>query len=216
MTAQHLEQCTSSGSPKRRRLLATGLLLLALAAVAGTVAFTTQTQTAENVISFGNLKMAIHETQLNSAGGEDPVPNGHEVEAASGKASRIVRVQNVGSSDMYVRARPVMTVERADDGSVSDDELRAVVSFGMDQTGAWRDGGDGWWYYSQPVEASTDGQGQVTDPLMESVEFVGDFYRVVGPGGRFVFTVEAQAVQVEHNGESALEAQGWPAEGAQE
>lgn len=220
MTAQHLEpthgSATSTGAlGSKRRAIAIAVLCILLLAAAGTIAFTTRTQTAENVLTFGSVKMQVLETEQ-AASGEVAVPDGHEVEAASGKASRIVRFQNVGASTMYVRARPVMAVERADEAEVSQDQVSAVVEFGMDQSGAWQEGSDGWWYYVAPVEAGAEGDGQTTSPLMESIEFKGDFYSVAGPGGKFVFTVEAQAVQADNNGSSALEAQGWPVEGAQQ
>ena len=144
MTAQHLEpthgSATSTGAlgPKRRAIAIAVLCILLLAA-AGTIAFTTRTQTAKNVLTFGSVKMQVLETEQ-TASGEVAVPDGHEVEAASGKASRIVRFQNVGASTMYVRARPVMAVERADEAEVSQDQVGAVVEFGMDQSGAWQEG----------------------------------------------------------------------------
>lgn len=220
-TSRHSSAPGRGGFP-RRRMLVIALLLIVLVGVGGTVAFTTRSLTAENVLTFGNVKLQVLETE-ETANGEVAIENGHAVEASSGKASRIVRIQNVGASDMYVRARPVVSVERGDDAEVPPAEVESVVELGMGSAAAWVEGSDGWWYYiggdeNGLVAAATDGSGagETTEPLMESIEFTGDFYSVAGPGGAFVLTVEVQAVQSSNNGTGALDAAGWPeTEGAQ-
>lgn len=213
MTAQH----ANTDQPKRRGRKRTVLLaLLCVAALAGaglTAAFTTQNLTADNVISFGSVKLQIVETEQLDDGTVRTVPNNEEVKAQAGVASRIVEFKNVGASDLYVRAQPHMAVQAAD--GTDRGEADSVVEFAMDQTGAWTQGEDGWWYYNEPVSADAQAQGNITDPLMTGIEFVGDFYSVAGPGGKFVFTVDAQAVQIDNNGTSAQTAKGWPGEGEQ-
>lgn len=202
---------------RRKAVLIGALAVAALAGAASTYAFTTRTTTADHIITFGSVRMELIEQEEQSDGSLKDVPDDYEVKAENGVASRIVSFQNVGGSDMYVRARPVLRAVSADGENRGD--AADVTDFKMDTTGSWEQGEDGWWYYDEPVEAATDGsgEGETTDALMTGVEFMGDFYDAVGPNGRFEFTVEAQAVQVDNNGDSALEAQGWPtAEGAQE
>ena len=235
MTGKHAEQTVGARSA-RRKVLLIAVMLVALVGVAGTVAFTTRVRTADNVITFGNLSMRIVQTEQQADGSEQEVPAGLEVKADGGLVSRIVRLQNVGGANMYVRARPVIRAERADGTAASAEEVAQVTEFAMNSAeapDAWVKGADGWWYYvgADADDPSDDilvvaGEGQNADgqgaagsgasasdtslPLMTSIEFTGDFYSVVGPGGKFVFTVEAQAVQADNNKSGALKAEGWP------
>lgn len=230
MSAEHLNTPQSPAAapdqaaqaPAKGRRKAVLIAVLAVVALVGaglTYAFTTRSVTADNVISFGSVRLRAIQQEEQPDGTLEEIPTTYEVKATSGVASRVVTFQNVGASDLYVRAMPVM---RAESGTGEDrGDASAVTEFMMAASGDWVEGEDGWWYYvggdGGRVSAATDGSeaGETTTPLMDGVEFVGDFYDVCGPGGKFVFTVEAQAVQADNNGESALEATGWPEEGAQ-
>lgn len=234
MSADHLnttqlsvpESDQSVPAPAKGRRKAAIIAVLAVLALVGaglTAAFTTRTAPADNVITFGSVSVRTIQQEAQADGSLKNVPADYEVEATSGLASRIVTFQNAGASDLYLRARPLMRAESGtgeDRGDASD-----VTEFRMNNSGAWaQKDGDGWYYYvggekNGRLAAATDGSGAgetTAEPLMDGVEFVGDFYNVVGPGGKFVFTVEVQAVQADNNGSSALEATGWPAEGAQD
>lgn len=234
MSAEHLnttqppapESDQSVPAPVKGRRKAAIIAVLAALALVGaglTAAFTTRTAPADNVITFGSVAIKTIQQERQADGSLKDVPADYEVEATSGLASRIVTFQNAGASDLYLRARPVMRAVSGtgeDRGGASD-----VTEFHMDATGSWaQKDGDGWYYYvggekNGRLAAATDGSGAgetTTESLMDGIEFVGDFYSAVGPGGKFVFTVEVQAVQADNNGGSALEATGWPAEGTQE
>lgn len=225
MEAEHLNTQPPAPAPVKGRRKAAIIAVLAALALVGaglTAAFTTRTAPADNVITFGSVAIKTIQQERQADGSLKDVPADYEVEATSGLASRIVSFQNAGASDLYLRARPVM---RAVSGTGEDrGDASNVTEFRMDVTGVWQEGSDGWWYYlggekNGRLAAATDGSGAgetTAEPLMDGVEFVGDFYNVVGPDGKFVFTVEVQAVQADNNGSSALEARGWPAEGAQE
>lgn len=211
------------GKSRRKAVLIGMLAVIALVGAGLTSAFTVHNTAADNVLTFGNVRLEIIQQEKQADGSLKDVPADYEVKAASGLASRIVTFQNAGESDLYVRARPVMRAESAageDRGDASQ-----VTKFQMVDSGDWiqKSPDDGWYYYvggekGGLVAAATGGSetGDATEPLMNGIEFVGDFSDVVGPNGRFVFTVEAQAVQADNNGESALDAMGWPEEGAQE
>ena len=64
---------------------------------------------------------------------------------------------------------------------------------------------DGWYYYNEPVKG-----GETTEQLFEALEIELDLDNSVR-GSDGTIMVYAQAVQYANNGESALEAQGWPA-----
>lgn len=215
---QHMSEDVSHKSPcmsgRRKRVVLVLLTLVAIVSVGVTAAFTTRSFTSNNVIIFGNVRMRTIETERASDGTEEPVRDGSTVRAESGRASRVVKFQNVGGADMFVRARPVVTALSAQ-GSEAPAPTD-IYRLAMNEGGApdqWTCGPDGWWYYNSPVRAARGGDGgQTTGALMSGIEFMGDFYRAVEPGGAFVLTVDAQAVQTSHNTTRALDAAGWPEE----
>jgi hypothetical protein len=81
----------------------------------------------------------------------------------------------------------------------------ALVSFTVD-TEHWTLR-DGFYYYEQPLQA-----GEVTAPLFTQVVFaenMGNQYQ----DSTATLTIQAQATQVDHNGETIWEAAGWPENG---
>ena len=112
-------------SDNQKRTLALAVMaLLALACLCGTLAFTVDMVPANNVLSFGSVKVRVCEYTLNEQGEEIPFePNEHgdypDTKAGGSDISRIVRVENVGAQPEYVRARLRMT-SVAPDGSRAD------------------------------------------------------------------------------------------------
>lgn len=201
--------CDTSSRTRRRTVVVALLAALALVGASFTVANVVDTKTAENVLTFGSVKMQVVQTET-VGGQESPVPTkGYDVKASSGVASRNVTFENVGSNPLYVRAKPVMTGLDAQDQVVPAEDVAEVTAFQMDDSSKWtqKDPDDGWWYYTDVVQP-----GDSTSPLMTGIEFSGDYVGVVGQYGRYEFTVEAQAVQSENQAESAtaLTAEGWP------
>ena len=79
----------------------------------------------------------------------------------------------------------------------------------------WIDGGDGWYYYR-----GLDGRGGTLDPgamtesLMDSLRFVGD-YHDAARGGSFKLDIDVEAVQAKNQQTSdtvldVLDVAGWP------
>lgn len=197
----------------RRRVFALALLcLIAIVGAGATLAFTTQRAEAENVLTFKNVKMRILETEL-VGGDEVPVKDGSSVRADKGEISRIVRVENVGTADMYVRVRPVMVAKTAEGNETVGPEVDAHVAYTLNVGTAadkWTyNPDDGWYYYNSPVTA----EGGTTAELMTALEFNGDYYTLTGKGGSFEMTIDAQAVQSDNNVSpdgKATNATGWP------
>lgn len=184
------------GRMKKRMLAIAALIVLLVATVGATLAFTTQTKQADNIMTFGNVKMDVHMID-----GDDADVAGEEFEATGAPITRKVTFENTGSTEMYVRARPVVTITRADGSTTTADTN--TVTYMMNTTN-WSEK-DGWYYYESAV-----GVDESTTTLMEGLQFQGDYMDAAGPGGQFDFTVEAQAVQVAHNDDSAMDAKGWP------
>lgn len=204
------------GSPKKLILALSVAALAALIAVGVTMAFVTRTVEVDNVITFGSVRMRVLETEAVAGDGgqvvERPVENGESIRVGAGVMSRIVRVENAGGVDALVRIRPVVEAVTEQGDRMPAGACAVLAMNEGEGASQWTRGGDGWWYCNATVRAQGAPSGSVTAPVMTGIEFVGDYPSLVGPGGSFVLTVEAQAVQAPHNAERAIDAQGWPSD----
>lgn len=204
---------------QKRTLTLAALALAALLCICGVLAYTVGTAPADNVISFGSVKVRVCEYALDGQGREVPFESDvrgeyPETKASSDGISRIVRLQNAGAQPEYVRARLSMKAV-APDGFSSDASNNVVFNVHDDPGAAWVDGGDGWYYYRGST--ARGGQlepGAATENLMESLRFTGDFHDAAH-GGRYKLEIEAQAVQAKNqNTDDAaldvLDVAGWP------
>ena len=115
--AKHAGEVRAS-SWKKRILALAAAAALACAAVLAVQAYTVRSLQADNVLTFGNVKIRLLETTLEN-GQETPVANGYadRVDADTG-ASRIVRVQNAGDAACWVRVR--LDMEAGAEGARQD------------------------------------------------------------------------------------------------
>ena len=200
-----------------RRSAALALLCLAVTMTgAATLANDVDTKTAENVLTFESVRMRILQTETTPTG-EAPVADGSSVRADKGEISRNVRVENTGSADMFVRVRPVMVAQDAQGNQTTGEEVDRHVEYTLntgDGPTQWTyqvdEDGVGWYYYNSLV--TPEGDTSITNNLMTALEFNGDFYKLVGAGGQFELTIDAQGVQSKNQepGTTALTAVGWP------
>ena len=88
----------------KKKLLACSLLVIGLSTAAyGTVAYFTHEDTATNVITAGDIQIALQEWTVPEEGGE-PVPFEDEIDVLPGaKVSKIVEVKNIGGQTAYIR-----------------------------------------------------------------------------------------------------------------
>lgn len=204
---------------QKRTLAFAAMALLALACLCGTLAFTVDMVPASNVVSFGSVKVRVCEYALNEQGEEIPFEaNEHgdypETKAGGSDISRIVRVENVGAQSEYVRARLRMT-SVAPDGSSADATGNVAFHVNAGEGLPWIDGGDGWYYYRGLAgRGGTLGPGAMTESLMDSLCFVGD-YHDAARGGTFKLDIDVQAVQAKNQQASdavldVLDVEGWP------
>lgn len=204
---------------QKRTLAFAAMALLALACLRGTLAFTVDMVPASNVVSFGSVKVRVCEYTLNEQGEEIPFEaNEHgdypETKAGGSDISRIVRVENVGAQSEYVRARLRMT-SVAPDGSSADATGNVAFHVNAGEGLPWIDGGDGWYYYRGLAgRGGTLGPGAMTESLMDSLCFVGD-YHDAARGGTFKLDIDVQAVQAKNQQASdavldVLDVEGWP------
>lgn len=176
--------------------------LLLLCVAAATTAFTTRRATADNVFTFGNLKLALRQTTLSAAGQEIPYVEQQGCDITShGAVSRIVRVQSVCDHPMYVRIALTAEGTRADGTAFDTADL---VEYQINTTD-WVCR-DGWYYYRRPLQAR-----QQTEPLLTGLAFDSNGVTLAGgPDSSIGLQIDAQAVQSEHNAAAVLDAAGWP------
>ena len=106
-------------------------------------------------------------------------------------------------------------VSVAPDGSSADASGNVAFNVNAGEGSPWIDGGDGWYYYR-----GLAGRGGVLDPgsmtesLMDSLRFVGD-YHDAARGGSYRLDIDVQAVQAKNQQANdtvldVLDVVGWP------
>lgn len=202
---------------KRKLLiLAAAAICLSIAAT-GTAAFFTAETTAHNTITTGTIRIAIDEKQ-NVSGEELDYSDPADAVMPGRSLSKIVRVQNTGTGESWVRASVTVEITAADGQTRLPTEFTAgnrTVSmvqllFNEAARGDWQwvQGPDGFYYYKVPADA----EGR-TAPLFTNVRFApetGNEYQNCSVR----ILINSDAVQSRNNtpeSGSVLDVGGWPA-----
>ena len=188
---------------KKRKILVCAVIISCLSLSAyGTIAYFTADAVASNVITSGNIKIDLKETAIPEEGGS-PVPFENRIGVMPGTSvSKIVQVENIGSQPAYIRVGVDKEIFLSEENTEEPD--LSLVSWDVNSD-FWEEK-DGFYYYKEVLET-----GQTSEPLFTEVVFdasMGNMYQ----NSKAEITVTAQATQVAHNGNNALEAQVWPAE----
>ncbi|MDO4443232.1 MAG: hypothetical protein Q4B69_05085 [Slackia sp.] len=188
----------------RNLCIACALALIAVLLIMQTISFVVRSTDARNTVVFGGVGVELVETALDASNTEVIVPDGADENIAeSGSCSRIVRVRNTQNHPVFVRVSLSMTGADSNGADVPADDL---VSYTFADP-AWKNGGDGWYYYDAVLDP-----GVTTPPLITGISFnvqgIHDRYQ----GGALELSIDAAAVQSENNAQSALDAEGWPQE----
>lgn len=199
----------------RRKILVTimGLLAISLFAV-GTFAFFNESFFVTNVITTDKIDIALHE----SFDGKDLTFDGGDTAANTVNYSsnvmpdtnvkKEVKVENKGG-DAYVRIKIEKVVTLAD-GTVKTSTPYVKTVYGNGaltaeyNTDSWeyKDG----WYYSKKAMENGD-----IEPIISGVAFdkaMPNEYQ----GCKVEIKITAEATQVRGNGDSAVNAKGWPSD----
>lgn len=189
---------------KKWKIVALCTVLACLSIVAsGTLAYFTASETAHNVITSGGVDIQLIEQSRNEDGSLVPWEDVDGVMPGA-EISKIVTVENTGASDAWVRVSVTKSITLAR-GVQGTPDLSLVV-LDINPTD-WTEQ-DGYYYYNDPLAP-----GETTPPLFTTVTFdpkMGNDYQ----GSTAHIDVKADAVQVANNGETVLDAQGWPKEDA--
>ena len=178
------------------------LLLVAIAAILATVltqptlAYYTTIGKATNVVTSGNIRLQINEK---TADGSDFPTEGVYIMPGD-IVSKQVSVSNVCDHPFYLR---VKLVSSSTNTTLDPDECMKLDINTTDWT--FR---DGFYYFNRILEP-----GEITPTLFNQVEIVGSKVDVSHIGSTLSLTVDAYAVQSEHNpAQYPWNAAGWPAE----
>ena len=189
---------------KKWKIIALSTVLACLAIVAsGTLAYFTAQETAHNVITSGGVDIQLIEQSRNEDGSLVPWEDVDGVMPGA-EISKIVTVENTGASDAWVRVKVDKTITLAEGVDGTPDLSLVVLDINPTD---WTEQ-DGYYYYNDPLAP-----GDTTPPLFTTVTFdpkMGNDYQ----GSTAHIDVQADAVQVANNGETVLDAQGWPKEDA--
>ena len=185
----------------KKKLLACSLLVIGLSTAAyGTVAYFTHEDTATNVITAGDIQIALQEWTVPEEGGE-PVPFEDVIDVLPGaEVSKIVEVKNIGGQTAYIRVAVDKEIRLA--AGVEGTPDTGLIACDLN-TEYWTEK-DGWYYYNAPLNA-----GDTTEPLFTTVTFEKNMSNLY-QNSSAVIRVTAQASQTAHNGDTAIEAAGWP------
>lgn len=224
---------TQKKTPWRRAGAIVVLCILALAAVGSTLALKEVNAQADNIMSFGNVKIQVVETEWDATAGEDgtgawvDVTN-ETISSRFGKAERRVQFTNVGEHPIFVRAKlGMVAVNEGPAGEEVETDVSAehlVYTLNTDPaeggefTTGWTAGDPaneeqaGWFFYNAILEP-----GETTEPLVTAIEMT-DYNDLARANDSFKFHVLGQGVQSEHQVdettgaaiENAVDAHGWP------
>lgn len=184
----------------KKKILIGALIVCALAIIAtGTIAYFSVSEEATNVITSGRLTMVLHDETT----GGIPFPEAGIHGIMPGQTvDKVVYIENDCPNSEYVRIYLEKSIhsEQGSDVQLTFEDITLDINNEM-----WTLGDDGWYYYNAVLEP-----GENTEPLFTTVSFgkkLNNDYQNCG----LEIIVHAQAVQSEHNGDSAILASGWPA-----
>ena len=176
----------------KKKLTTIAIILLCLSvAVGGTWAYFTAEETAHNVITTGNIDIAL---------GDGVVTTTITNVVPGQQATRNITVKNPGVNAAYVRVKldKSIVLAQGKTGTV-DTSLLELGHSGSKWTYQ-----DGYYYYQDALQASAE-----TQPLVVTVTFsknMGNLYQ----SSTAQIDIISQATQVVNNGSTVFEAQGWP------
>lgn len=188
----------------KKRLACCAMLCILLSLVVNsTLAYFTAEDTARNVITSGGIDVQVVEKQL-VGGALENYPDTPVSIMPGSAVSKIVSVKNL-DGPAWVRMAYTVTIRDASGNVVelSAQQRDQIITIDTD-TANWTYK-DGWWYCNKALAT-----GEETKPLFTQVVFSGSEMGNAYQNCTVMIDVTAQAVQKVHNGDSVLDAAGWP------
>lgn len=205
----------------KRKILAVAVLaIFAALFVSGTLAYFTAEDRAVNVITIGSVDIEIveydHDGNVisDTSTGYVNMPDYFNYAEPGVRLVKMVTIDNRGDNTAWIRVKIVDAIASAGGGALSthilgynindlsDFTLKNAEKYNLE--GTWEDGGDGYWYYSVPLDPDE------TTVLFDVVTFDGPEMGNNYQGCTTNIRVLAQAVQ--YSGNETREPDRWPAE----
>lgn len=178
--------------------------VLLVCCAAPTIAFVTKQTETDNTITFGNVRMQLHETTLDQNNQEVAFDENTQADIThTDRLSRIVRVENVGSQPIYLRVELSMS---GTDKNGTPFEADDYVSYQLNEDDWTYNDEDGWYYYKTELAPDITSEELMTEVIFTDINEITSKY----PGSEFKLNIDAQGVQCKNNGENVTEAEGWP------
>ena len=180
----------------KRKLLILSVLVICVATLAaGTLAYFTSEGTAHNVITTGGVDITLQEWA--DEGKTKPFEDLTGIMPGM-TVTKIAEIKNTGASDAWVRVKVEKNIQLKGEGTPDTGLVELALN-----TADWTER-DGYYYYTKALKS-----GEVTAPIFTAVTFnaaMGNEYQ----NATATVDVFAQAVQTANNGDTVLNAQGWP------
>ena len=181
---------------KKKALLTMSVALLLAVVVGTTLAYIlTNTDSVENTFKPSKVSCAVVED------GGDPVAAGTH---NTGTEKKDVQIKNTGDTDAYIRVAVVVNWMNEDGTKVwatkpvAGEDKDYTISYNL--SNGWIDGGDGYYYYTQPVDP-----GDMTNILITSAT-----QNATGPKGtdgtQYYLSIEIVASAIQADGMGAASA----------
>ena len=186
----------------KKKLFVLAVLAIILAGMAtGTLAYYTAKTVAHNVITSGEIDIALVETQK-EGNNEVPYPEDPVGGIMPGQEhSKIVRIENVGSNPAWVRMKVVVEIN---DRKVDLSDEDSVLALDFNNT-EWEKKGN--YYYYKKALTSQGSAGSETVPLFTTVRFAGEEMDNDYQNAKIEISVQAEGIQYQNNTNYAT---AWP------
>lgn len=186
-----------------KRFFITILLLISICflIVTTTITFLTREKVANNIITFGSLKMQLIQTTLDKNNQEENVNNNEIFDITDNSmVSRMIKVKNLGNHEFFLRISLNMVgIDKNSNEFDVNDLIRYDLNF---EDWIYK---DGWYYYKKVVKEFDTTSNLITNIFFDTNNIMSNYQN-----SNFKFNVIAQAVQAENNAQNVLEVVGWP------
>ena len=180
----------------KRKLLILSVLAICVAILAaGSLAYFTSEGKAHNVITSGGVEIAVQEWA--DEGRTTPFEDLTGVMPDT-TVTKIAEIKNTGASAAWVRVKVEKAIKLTGGGIPDVSMVQLDVN-----TTDWTEK-DGYFYYTKALKP-----GEITAPIFTAVTFKADMGNEYQNATATV-DVSAQAVQTANNGDTVMDAKGWP------
>jgi len=188
---------------KRRFAYCAILCMLVSLVVNSTLAYYTAQTTVRNAVTSGGIDIQVVEKQL-VAGALENYPDASVSVMPGSRVSKIVSAKNL-DEPAWVRMAYTVTIQDAkgDVMELSAQQMDQIITVDTDPVN-WTYK-NGWWYCNKALAT-----GEESKPLFTEVMFSGPEMGNTYQSCTILIDVVAQAVQKVHNGDTVMDAAGWP------